>query len=341
MTIYCDESGYSGVNLLEKNQPYFVFSGVCLTEDLQQEIAELIHSKYKVQGEIKGKNLVQNDLGQKALLKVFQQFNSHAKIIYHDKKYALAAKIFENAIEPNLVSNSLAYTTGFHKFISIGLYSYFLTSTDNAEHIFQSFMDSIRGENKNSIFDIEHTDKEFLIWWLFEIVKFDPQVFHDEITQARKVSPWILEITSTSLLGILNDYGRSEKEFKVICDNSNLYKDNGVIKSLNHIGRYGKRAKFLDEYIGYKLKEDILILNSKNELGLQIADIFATSVGYSLRNRETDFSKEILDIVLKNCLCKPTYCIMPDFHPEWTREQANFFYNFMHLIWARQREEKA
>lgn len=340
MTIYCDESGYTGADLLEKNQPYFVFSGVSLTEDLKNEIKDLIHFNYRVQGEIKGKNLVQNDLGQKALLKVFNQYSSNARIIYHDKKYALAAKIFEYAIEPNLVSNHLAYSTGFHKFVSTGLYAYFVTSTDNAEHIFQSFLDSIRGEWKNSIFDIEHTDKEFLIWWLFEIVKFDPQVFYDEITDTGKISPWILDLTSTSLLGILNEYGRGDKEFKVVCDNSNLYKDNDVIKSLNHIGRHGKKAKFLNEYIGYKLKEDIVTVNSKKELGLQIADIFATSVGYSLRNRETDFSKEILSLVHKNCLCNPTYCIMPDFKSEWTDEQADFFYKFMHLIWARQRETK-
>lgn len=54
MTIYCDKSGYTGADLLEKNQPHFVFSGVSLTEDLKQEIKDLIHSNYRVQGEIKG-----------------------------------------------------------------------------------------------------------------------------------------------------------------------------------------------------------------------------------------------------------------------------------------------
>ena len=33
MPIYCDEAGYTGVNLLEENQPIFVYSGLNIDAD--------------------------------------------------------------------------------------------------------------------------------------------------------------------------------------------------------------------------------------------------------------------------------------------------------------------
>jgi hypothetical protein len=339
MTIYCDESGYTGADLLEKNQPHFVFSGVQLSDKDVSNIDYLIRSKYPVQGEIKGRNIIQNRKGQNAVLELFNEYADKAKIVYHDKKYALAAKIFEYAIEPNLISNSLAYKTGFHKYIATGLYIYFMVSEEDAENIFSTFLKALRGDKSVSIFDINHTKQNYLVWWLFEIVKHDPSVFYNEISG--KISPWILELTSTSLLGILSDYGRNGKELTVICDNSNLYKNNHTIDTINHIGKNGKRIPFLGEPIGYKLKENIKTVNSKNSVGLQIADIFATSVSYSLKNNQTAFSKEILKIVHEKCLCNPTYCIMPDYITEVEEEKVTFFHKFMELIWKEQREKKA
>src|ERR1035437_2023943 len=136
MTIYCDESGYTGADLLEVNQPYFVFSGVVLSEQNILDIERTIRSNYLVQGEIKGRNIIQSKKGQDTILKVFNEYSENCKVVFHEKKYALAAKIFEYAIEPNLISNQLAYETGFHKYISTGLYAYFVNSKYDAENIF-------------------------------------------------------------------------------------------------------------------------------------------------------------------------------------------------------------
>jgi hypothetical protein len=59
------------------------------------------------------------------------------------------------------------------------------------------------------------------------------------------------------------------------------------------------------------LKSGIRTESSKNNIGLQIADVFASAVNYALKNKNTEFSKAILKIVHDKCLCNPTYCIMP------------------------------
>ena len=338
MKIYCDESGYTGADLLEKNQPYFVFSGVTLGADDIQNIKELIYSNYPVQGEVKGRNLIQNDKGKNAIRLLFESYSKNAKIIYHDKKFALACKIFEYGIEPNLKSNYLAYESGFHKYIANGLYAYFNLSLDNAEHIFKAFLDTLRGDSKISLFDIDHLDSHFLIWWIFEIIKFDPQKFYNEINEDGKVSPLLLDLTTTSLLGILSEYGKTELEIEVYCDASNIYKNNSILELLNKIGSRGERKSFLGDLIGYKLKEDINIVKSKQDFGIQIADLFASTTAYCLNNKESEFSKEILAIVVKDCICNPSYCIVPDIIPDYLEDKINFYHNFMHLIWTKQRE---
>ncbi|MBI2274722.1 MAG: DUF3800 domain-containing protein [Bacteroidetes bacterium] len=340
MVIYCDESGFSGPNLLVADQPFFVYAGVSLDDELVKEMLDYVKANYPVQKEIKGRNLVQNDKGQKVISEIFRRYNSRAKIVYHDKKYALAAKIFEYAIEPNMVSNQMAYETGFNRFIATGLYAYFVTATDDAEHIFRSFMDTVRGDSKTALFEINHHEKNYLLWWLFEIVKYDPKTLFNEIGTDGKIDPWILDLTTTSLMGILNEYGKHHDEFTVVCDDCNLLKESDVVQGLNQIGSHGYRAEFLGATMGYKLKQDIILKNSKKDPGLQVADLFATGVGFSLRNAETDFAKEILGIVNSNCLCDPSFCILPNLKAGWDQEKVAFYHKFMHLIWVMQREGK-
>ena len=101
MKIFCDESGYTGADLLEVVQPYFVYSGVMLTKKHTQEIKDYIYKNYKIQNEeIKGKLLMGNSKGQKIALHIFDKYGHLARIVFHDKKYVLAAKIIEfgNAI---------------------------------------------------------------------------------------------------------------------------------------------------------------------------------------------------------------------------------------------------
>ena len=49
MKIYCDESGYTGADLLEVAQPYFVYSGVKLDDKTTKEIKDYVYKNYNIQ----------------------------------------------------------------------------------------------------------------------------------------------------------------------------------------------------------------------------------------------------------------------------------------------------
>ncbi len=45
MRIYCDESGYTGYNLPEENQPYFVYSALNIEEDVAEDFVNYLKKK--------------------------------------------------------------------------------------------------------------------------------------------------------------------------------------------------------------------------------------------------------------------------------------------------------
>lgn len=338
ITIYCDESGFTGANLLESNQPYFVYCGIKLTEEEKIEINSYIRDRHVVQSkELKCTSLLKTDNGKKLILEIFKKYSKHARIIYCDKKYTLACKIFEYAIEPNLKSNYSAYSSGFHVYISNCLYRYFVEQGEDAEQLFRKFLNTLRGEKKESIFDFEHNDiNSPVLEWVFDIVKYNPEVFYNEITTEGKIDGWILDLTSTCLWGILSDWGKNDP-LRVICDNSNVFKDNFLLETLNKMGEVGNRTEILDITVGFKLEENIITKDSKLDVGIQVADIFSSTVSYALRNKGDKFSKEILKIMFKNCLCHPaTFCVTPDLI-EPTKKQLEFYSEFMKDIYIHQR----
>ena len=58
-TIYFDESGFTGNNLLNLNQPAFVYASVAIDPQNASHLHSELVSRFQLQGkEMKGKNLV-------------------------------------------------------------------------------------------------------------------------------------------------------------------------------------------------------------------------------------------------------------------------------------------
>jgi len=315
MKIYCDESGYTGADLLQPDQPYFVYAGVHLDEKTTSSIIRYIRSNVDVQSnEIKGKHLVNTRQGRAVIKHIFSRYGRRARIVYHDKKYALAGKIIEYGIEPYLPSNHLFYASKFHLFLASALYANFLSQEESAEKLFQNFLLLMRGKktfDEASLHSISKNDA--VMEWLLDIITHKPEIILDEIQTADGESqPWILGLTMNSLLGILTDWSKEGKSLQVICDNSKVFERDPLIHSLNQIGASGATGDFLGTKFGFKLDDKISYGDSIQMPELQIADLFSSTVFYCLKNPETQFSKEIMKIVVNRCLCKPTtFCVLP------------------------------
>jgi hypothetical protein len=338
MNIYCDEAGYTGRNLLSIDQPYFVYVAMRLTDNEIASIKDIVEQNYSLQGgEIKGSKIAKTVKGQKLLLKIFENYSKNARIVFHDKKYALAGKIVETCIEPYLISNFHFYQSKLHIFIASKLYSAFLERNNSAESLFNDFEQIIKGNLTidKSILGTLKAEHE-IVDWILEIVNSEKEILKDELgSDNEKVDKWMTDLTTTSLLALLSEWYKFKVDLKVFCDESLIFLNNPVFDSIKKMGLSGKRVKIFDGEVGFKLKGEIEHVDSKENLGIQIADLFASTVYYCLNvEPKTDFSKAILRLVGGNSICTPdTSCLIPEdlSEPEFQLNKE-YYYQFMELI---------
>ena len=119
-TIFCDEAGFTGNNLLDKEQEVFAFAGISVSEDRAAETVERTLRDFKLQGtELKGSRFLKTENGRRAISALLKKYAPDARVVAHLKNYALAAKFFEYIFEPALSDqNSIFYNCGFHLYIS-------------------------------------------------------------------------------------------------------------------------------------------------------------------------------------------------------------------------------
>lgn len=110
-TLYFDESGYSGADLLEKKTPYYAASALNLTEARAQELKRL-HFPDK-QAELKFSELKsgRNFYRARDLMQTLLRENA-VRVTVLDKRFVLTAKIFEWVAEPSLAGRADLYGEG-------------------------------------------------------------------------------------------------------------------------------------------------------------------------------------------------------------------------------------
>lgn len=330
MKLYCDESGYTGSDLLNNNQPFFVYSGVLINDITVDEILAYIRNNYNIQkGEIKGKKLLSSPKGKSVIQYIFENYSKNVRIVFHDKTYTLAAKIIEFGIEPYLHSNTQFYKSRYNVYLAYGLYLNFITKQKSSIELFNELLSILRGNKlitELKLDQIQYNNK--IDELILEVILSNTKIIEKEMfNKSGKVEKWILELSTTSLHSILSEFAKTNNELEVICDNSDVFNNNIVYDSLNEMGLKGVKYSFLNTSIGFKLKGKITNADSSKVNGLQIADIFSSTVFNCLKNPRDIFSKTILDIVSKNCRCLPNdSCIMPNVnHTKLLLENINTY----------------
>jgi hypothetical protein len=321
MPIYCDESGYTGVNLLDQNQPYFVFSALNMSEEEVNNFTSYLKTEYKIQGhELKGSNLLKSSRSKKAIQELFTIHSKKCKVVYYDKKFALSGKYFEYVFEPIISERSgFLYKIHFNKFIANVLHEGFLSRKETAEQLFRSFIALLKGENQEQLFHYAETTAPNQAGYWKQIARFTyfhKQKIYEEIYTGNEVDNWVLELHAGALSDLLRTWGETERQMIVLCDYSKpleaAIEQNELLNTIDVEPKYidilGKR-----QLITYNLKTPIKVVDSKKENGVQLADIFASSVAYGLNKPDDSFSKIINEIIEENCKCKPhSYCVMPE-----------------------------
>jgi len=288
--IFCDESGFTGNNLLYQQQPFFTYASIAISNEEAAECVAKLIKDFGIQGgELKGANLVKFSKGRKAVSAVLGMYHDRIKVTVYDKKYALACKFFEYIFEPTIATvNSMFYGIHFHRFISNVLHMHFKSEARYAEEIFadfQLFMRSFDAKSTNYLFspyrlpeispvlesirDFSSTNRDLIVYELEHLGSSD-------------LGKWILELSDSSLHSLLSHWGECHVELDVYCDSSKPLQEAPQIFDAM-IGR--KDRKYLEfdgkkRLLTYNLKDKVKFVDSKQFPGIQLADVAASAFGY-------------------------------------------------------------
>ena len=292
--IYCDESGFTGNNLLDKKDTVFAYASVAINHEEATEYVNNIIQKYQLQGgELKGKNLLKYPKRQKVIAEILINFKDRIKVAVYHKKFNLACKLYEYIFEPVLSEkNSLFYHIKFHRFISNILYVEFVSQSADAEKIFSDFQKLMRSWEDTELNYLFSSSKTPDISPILDGIKtfciHHRDIINQELNslQGTDIGKWILELSYPALLSILCDWGKEFNQLKVFCDVSKPLKANNRLFD----PMIGIKDKIdMDFFQGVKepctfnLSQEVQFVESDKFPGIQIADVAAAACAYAAR----------------------------------------------------------
>lgn len=285
LTVFCDESGYTGPNLLDEQQRFFVYSSVALPPELADEIATNLRSNFGINSkELKYENFSQAR-GKDALRWLLTTYRDRFAVFYADKRFSAAGKFFEYTFEPVLRPiKNIFYEIGFHKFIS----NLLVASWDDGEIAGRELIE----DGQNLIRDKQPTKLKRLLRPplhlpggddpLSSIASFCAAYKRDILKEIAAINAndvtarWTMDISDTALLQIINHWGKDHEEIELICDESKPLQ-----ASADHIARMATTNLAVD--LGFpispnrnivQLNKPIRFVDSKGAfVGVQLADL--------------------------------------------------------------------
>lgn len=323
LTLYFDESGFTGENLLSDEQKTFSYASINIAPAEAEALVAKIITKYKIQnGELKAVKLIRRDKGKQAILEILEEVQDKIKISVHDKKFALTAHFFEYVFEPVLAKkSSIFYQHDFHKYISNVLYISLIADDELTNKLMIIFEKLMRKKELGhldeiiSLLEENQKDSEALEFFKKIIIFVDThkEVIFDEI---KDLPLWTIDLSLTSLHALFSQWGSTGSEITAYCDNSKPI-DEKIDWFEPMIGREEiiySPYKLCDGHkvpLTYNLKE-INMVDSKEHSGVQLADIVATASTYSMQiHQEVD---EYIEKLRKILMPKIIYAsVFPDY----------------------------
>jgi hypothetical protein len=297
--LYFDESGSTGNNLLDSNQPYFVYLGVHSDKNIENKFLELKQKYNYSNTEVKGYKICRSPNGKLLVGELSNIVKGRVKYNVYNKTYSLAGKIFEYVYEPIYSDCSdIFYSIDFHVFFSSLIYKLFNSKDETAETLLKGFKEYIVNKKQDD-FLVLLGDRPYAghpLYYFYQFCALHRSEIAKDVTFSTPVDCWLLELTGTALYSLVGSFAEKDsEELCVICDES---------KPLNAIIDYVNRVLLNDER--FHLKEEVKLCDSHNNISLQISDILVSSISYAINHKDIDFSKKLLASLPPNCVVCPT-----------------------------------
>lgn len=222
-----DESGYTGPDLLNEDQPYFVYASHDLSEQEASEFLEKLKADFGLQGrELKATRLKRRRDWELLSNRICEISDRKSRVVTFEKRAALAGKFFEYFFEPVLAENNLAfYRIDFHRYMMNAVLS--LMRDSGAEYSvlsaqMQAFMRSFEPKDAPDIFsangqhpiEMERIQK-FCVGYADRIAAETEHLRPG----SDETGKWALDLTSTSLFSLLFQWwGHRHPRLRVLCD---------------------------------------------------------------------------------------------------------------------------
>lgn len=293
--VYFDESGFTGNNLLSKDQPFFSYAAVITDEEESKQFVDYIIQKYSIAaGELKGSTLVNSKRLQPAVDEILNHFRGRMRVVVNEKKYALSGKFFEYIFEPVLAAkSSIFYNLKFHLFISNIMYFSLIAKDEYSELLHSRFEDFSRGKILvNSFIEpVIGTKNSEIMMDIHDFAKHNISIIEEEYEglEGTGFDKWLLDLTTTSLYNLLCDMSSRFGTLRAICDSSKPLITHQ--ESFNEM--IGNDEIVFETYnnkkvpITFKLSEPIILSDSKVTHGIQITDVIAAASIYVLNKKKS------------------------------------------------------
>lgn len=305
LDLACDESGHTGPDLLHRDQRYFAYASVAITDDEAFDIIQRARATHPVQmPELKAKTLMRSDRGRKLIGAILSEIDTRYVVSINDKLLALCGWFFEYIYEPVYQDDPrLLYEKNLHRFIA--MYSYLWLTDDESQaklaiEQFQRYMRSRNPADAPFLFDqprapLTHKGTEHPFECVLRFAYGYRDIIIADNARLDKELPdggsWTLDLSTSALWSHLNHWGEKGKLLSVRCDQSKPLEANVSNFSGDETDPGIRRAREnkTPGHFGWRLLEPIKFVDSRDHPANQLADVVAGTLVWIVAN---DFPPE-------------------------------------------------
>lgn len=325
LDIACDEAGHTGPDLLHKDQRFFAFSSVAISDVEAFEIVSKARTDHPVQmPELKASKLLASQRGRKLIDALLNAVEGRYVVSVSEKLLALCGWLFEYIYEPVYQDDPrLLYQKNFHRFVAMYTWLWMTDASSEAERAisqFQKYMRSRDPADAPFLFDnprpllteqgTEHPFESVLrfAYGYRDIIIADNLRLNTELPDSGR---WTLDLSASGLWSHLNYWSRNGKLLSVHCDTSKPLEaiaaqftgdddDPGIRRA---------RAKHNPEPLGWKLLEPVAFVDSRDHPAIQLADVIAGTTVALFANNLPQGCDEIVESISRH---GHEHSILPD-----------------------------
>ena len=325
LEIACDESGFTGPDLLQKDQRIFAFSSVSISDAEAFELISRARTKRNIQmEELKASRLLGSPRGRKVIEDVLAALDGRYVVSVNDKLLALCGWFFEYIYEPVYQRNpKILYEKNFHRFVAMYTWLWMTDAGSEAERAIEQFQKYMRTRDPKDapfLFDnprppLSDTGTEHPLESVLRFTYGYRDIIVADNSQINSMKPdagrWVLDLSASSLWSHLNYWGRTGRLLSVYCDASKPLKAIAPQFTGDESDPAIRRARanHNPEPLGWKLAEPIAFVDSRDHPAIQLADVVAGVFTVALFTKGLPGEDAIVDSISRH---GHPHSILPD-----------------------------